>query len=48
MNKYTVKGEEGSEVDVLGEQQAVGAVIELSAEQAQPLVDEGKLELVTE
>lgn len=48
MNKYKVLGEEGQSVDVLGEQQTVGAVIELEAEKAQPLVDAGTLELVTE
>lgn len=48
MNKYKVLGDEGAEVDVLGEARAVGSIIELEAEQAQPLVDEGKLELVTE
>ncbi len=46
MNKYKVLGEEGASVDVLGEQQAVGAVIELDAEQAAPLVESGVLEAV--
>lgn len=48
MNKYKVLGDEGAEVDVLGEMHAVGSVVELEAEKAQPLVDEGKLEIVAE
>lgn len=48
MNKYKVLGEEGAEVEILGATSKVGDVLELEAEQAQPLVDEGKLELVTE
>lgn len=48
MNKYKVLGEEGASVDVLGETKTAGDVVELSAESAQPLVDAGTLELVTE
>jgi hypothetical protein len=48
MNKYKVLGAEGADVDVLGEMRKAGDVVELTTEQAQPLVDAGTLELVTE
>ncbi len=48
MNKYKVLGEEGAEVEVLGAMSKVGDTVELEAEQAQPLVDAGTLELVAE
>ena len=48
MNKYKVLGEEGVDVDVLGEMHKAGDVVELEAEKAESFVEEGKLELVTE
>ena len=48
MNKYKVLGEEGADVDVLGEMHKAGDVVELEADKAQPLVDAGTLEVVTE
>lgn len=46
--KYVVKGEEGAELDILGTPTKVGETVELEAEAAQPLVDAGTLEAVTE
>ncbi len=48
MNKFKVLGEEGVEVDILGTMHKAGDVVELSETDAKPLVDEGKLEAVTE
>lgn len=43
-HKYVVKGEEGAEVDVLGTPAKVGETVELTAEEAAPLVEAGTLE----
>lgn len=48
MSVYKVLGEEGDEVEVLGKTQKAGDEVELETEVAQPLVDEGTLELVVE
>lgn len=48
MQKYKVLGEEGADVTVLEATHKVGDVVELESEQAQPLVESGVLELVTE
>lgn len=48
MKRYTVKGEEGAEVDVLGTTYKVGEEVELEAEAAAPLVESGVLEEVKE
>ncbi len=50
MAKYTVKGEEGAEVAIPGTETPakVGDVVELEAEVAAPLVEEGKLEAVVD
>ncbi len=48
MEKYKVLGEEGADVEIAGETRKVGDVVELDAEVAQPLVEEGTLEAVTE
>ena len=48
MNKYKVLGEEGADVDVLGTSYKAGDTVELSETDAQPLVEAGTLELVTE
>ncbi len=43
---YEVLGEEGAEVEVLGETRQVGDQVELTADEADALVQEGKLKAV--
>lgn len=48
LKKFVVKGDEGADVDVLGVTRKVGEVVDLTAEQAQPLVEAGTLEAAPE